>query len=224
MILDTKLDFSLHLKNAQNKVNEKIRPLHKLQDTLPRTSLITIFESFIRPHLDFRDIIYDRAYNTSFHQNIESIQFNTALPITGALRRTSREKLYLELGFESLQQRRWYRKLCCLFKIINNQSPSYLFQLVPSPNIRYFLRNLENIPQIRKKHEFFKSSFFPLSIKECNNLDPHIRKSKSISIFKNTILKFIQSKPENVYYCHNLKGIRLLTRLRLDFSHVQVLI
>ena len=138
MILDTKLDFSLHLKNVQNKVNKTIGLLRKLHDTLPRTSLITIFKSFIRPHPDYGDIIYDRAYNTSFHQNIESIQYNAALAITGAVRGTSREKLYQELGFESLQQRRWYRKLCCLFKIINNQPLSYLFQLVPSPNIKYF--------------------------------------------------------------------------------------
>ena len=56
MILDTKLDFSLHLKNAQNKVNKTIGLLRKLLDTLPRTSLITIFKSFIRPHLDYGDI------------------------------------------------------------------------------------------------------------------------------------------------------------------------
>ena len=85
MVLDTKLDFSLHLKNIQNKVNKTIGLLRKLQDTLPRTSLITIFKSFIRPHLDYGDIIYDRAYNTSFHQNIESIQYNAALAITGAV-------------------------------------------------------------------------------------------------------------------------------------------
>ena len=124
-------------------------------DNLPRTSLITIFKSFIRPHPDYGDTIYDRAYNTSFHQNIESIQYNAALAITGGLRGTSREKLYQELGFKSLQQRRWYRKLCCLFKIINNQPPSYLFQLVPSPNTRCFARN----------------SFFLSTIREWNNLD-----------------------------------------------------
>ena len=45
-------------------------------------------------------------------------------------------------------------------------------------------------------------------------------KSKSINIFKNNILKFIRSKPNNVYYCHNPKGIRLLTRLRLGLSHL----
>ena len=103
MILDTKLDLSLQLKNIQNKVNKTIGLLCKLQDTLPRTSLIIIFRSFIRPHLHYGDIIYDRAGNTSFHQNIESIQYNAALATTGAVRGTSREKLYQELGFESLQ-------------------------------------------------------------------------------------------------------------------------
>ena len=83
MILGTKLDFSLHLKNVQNKENKTIRLLRKLQDNSPRTSLITIFKSFIRPHFDYGDMIYDRAYNTSFHQNIESIQCNVALAITG---------------------------------------------------------------------------------------------------------------------------------------------
>ena len=130
------------------------------------------------------ETIYDRAYNTSFHQNIESIQYNAALAITGAVRGTSREKLYQKLGFESLQQRRWYRKLCCLFKIIIKQSPSYLFQLVPSTNIRYFSRNSENIPQLRTKHEFFKNSFFPSTIQEWKNLDPHIKKSKALVFSK----------------------------------------
>ena len=78
------LDFNLHLKNVQNKVNEIISLLHKLQNTLP-TSLITIFRLFIRSHFDYQDIIYDQAYNTSFHQNIEPIQYNAALAITSAV-------------------------------------------------------------------------------------------------------------------------------------------
>ena len=207
------------LKNVQNKVNKTIGLLRKFQNTSPRTSLITSLKSFIGPHLDYGDIIYDRAYNTSFHQNIESIQYNAALAITGAVRETSREKLYQELGFQSLQQRRWHRKHCCLFKIINNQSPRYLFQLIPSLNTKYFSRNSENISQLRTKHGFFRNSFFPSTIKEWNNLDPQIRKSKSISIFKSNILKFIRPKP-NVYYYHNPKGIKLWTRLRLGLSYL----
>ena len=149
------------------------------------------------------------------------------IKISGAVRRTSREKLFQELGFESFQQRRWYRKLRCLFKIIDNQSPSYLFQLVPSLNTKYFARNSENISQLRTKHDFLKNSFFPSTIREWNNLDLHIRKSKSSSIFKSNISKFIWLKPNNVCYCHNPKGIRRyiivmvpkVTRLRLGWSY-----
>ena len=42
--------------------------------------------TFIRPHLDYGDIIYDQAYNLSFHQKLESIQYNAALAITGTIR------------------------------------------------------------------------------------------------------------------------------------------
>ena len=98
--------FSSQKHLGKSKVNKIIGLLRKLQNILPRQSLITIYKSFIRPHLDYGDIIYDRAYNSSFHQNIESIQYNAALAITGAIRGTSKEKIYQELGFESLQQRR----------------------------------------------------------------------------------------------------------------------
>ena len=46
-VLDTRLDIDLHLKNVQNKINTTIGFLRKFQNTLPRTSLITIFKSFI---------------------------------------------------------------------------------------------------------------------------------------------------------------------------------
>ena len=55
---------------------------------------------------------------------LESIQYNLALAITGAIRGSSRETLYQELGFESLQQRRWYRKLCLFFKISKYKKPN----------------------------------------------------------------------------------------------------
>ena len=112
MYLDPKLDFLEHLKNIQAKVNKSIALLRKLQTIPPRSSLLTIYKAFIRPHLDYGDTIYDQAYNDSFHQKLESIQYNTAFAITGAIRGTSSEKLYQELGLESLQQRRWHCKLC----------------------------------------------------------------------------------------------------------------
>ena len=48
---------------------------------------------------------------------IESIQYNAALAITGTIRGSSREKLYQELGLESLHDRQWHRKLCFYYQI-----------------------------------------------------------------------------------------------------------
>ena len=94
MFLDTKLDFQEHLKSIFSNVNRTTGLLQKLHQILPRSLLLTIYKSFIRPHLDYCDMIYDQAYNASFHQKLDSIQYTAALAITGVIRGTSKEKLY----------------------------------------------------------------------------------------------------------------------------------
>ena len=78
----------------------------KLQKTLPRPVLMTMYKTFVRPYLDYGDIIYDEAYNETFYQKLESIQYNACLALSGAIRGSSRENPYHELGLESLQSRR----------------------------------------------------------------------------------------------------------------------
>ena len=106
MIFDSKLSFDEHLKSVLKRISKTVGLLQKLQDIFPRTSLITIYKSFARPHLDYGEIIYDQTFNESFHQRIESIQYNAGSVITGVIRDTSSEKLYQELGLESLKSRR----------------------------------------------------------------------------------------------------------------------
>ena len=118
--LHEKLIFSNHIKEKISKANKGIGILRKLYNALPRNSLIRIYKSFIRPHLDYGAIIFDQQENASFCKKIESVQYNAALAITGAIQGTSREKLYKELGLETLKSRRWLKKLCCFYKIKNN--------------------------------------------------------------------------------------------------------
>ena len=221
MILDNKLNFLEHIQNVTNKINKTIRLLRKLRHSLPRSALLTIYKSFIRPHLDYGDIAYDQAYKESFHQKLESIQYNASLAITGAIRGTSSEKLYHELGLESLRNRRWYRKLTTFYKIFTNQAPAYLFKLIPVTNNHYLTRYVHEIPPFKTKHEFFKNTFFPSSIKEWNILDVSIRNADSLSVFKNKILSFIRPSPNSVFNCHLPEGLKFLTRLRLGFSHLR---
>ena len=60
--------------------------IKRLSNALPRNSLLTIYKSFMRPHLDYCDIIYDLPNNESFSSKIERIQYNAALAITGAIK------------------------------------------------------------------------------------------------------------------------------------------
>ena len=96
--------FSRKIKKAShpplNLNNNSVSLLRKLQNNVPRAPLVTIF---INPHLHYGDILYDQTFNSSFHEKLESIQCDAALLITDAIRRSSREKLYQELGFESPQ-------------------------------------------------------------------------------------------------------------------------
>ena len=115
------------IKSALNKVNNMIGLLRKFQLILLRHSLITIYKTFIRPHLDYGDVIYDHAFNESFHQRLESIQSNAAVAITGTIRGTSSEKLLEELGLETVKSRRWLRKLFSFHKILHGKSSNCLF-------------------------------------------------------------------------------------------------
>ena len=105
------------------KISKTLVLLRKLHNMLSRSSLIAIYKAFVRPHLDYGDILYDQAYNMSFHHKLESIQYNACLAITGAIRGTSKENLHQELGLEPLQLRRLYRKLGMFYKIYKNKSP-----------------------------------------------------------------------------------------------------
>ena len=143
-MLDTKLDFQDHLKDKLSKISRRIRPL------------LTTCKSFIRPHIDYGNIRYGKSYNSSFHQNLEKIQYNSPHA------RTSKEKLYQQLKLESLEKRRWDRKLCYFYKIFNKQFSIYLLNIILVSSRSYFTRNVENVPSFKVRHDFLKIPFFLL--------------------------------------------------------------
>ena len=59
-------------------------------------------------------------------QLLESVQYQAALVVTGCWKGTSRVKLYADLGWESLSDRRHFRRLSMFYRIKNGLSPPYL--------------------------------------------------------------------------------------------------
>ena len=76
-------------------------------------------------------------------------------------------------------------------------------------------------PILRQGITFSRIFFFRSVIIEWNNLDPNLRNSKSISVFKEKILNFIRPSSNYFFDIHNPKAIKLITRLRLGLSHLR---
>ena len=58
IILDSKLSFSAHIKSAISKTRKGIGLLKYLSKYLPRHTLNEIYKLFVRPHMDYGDVIY----------------------------------------------------------------------------------------------------------------------------------------------------------------------
>ena len=110
IILDSKLSFSTHIKSAISKTRKGIGMLRYLSRYLSMHTLNELHKLYVRPHLDYGDVIYhipekvcDFSSNItlpSLMEKLESVQYSAATAITGTWRGTSREKLYAELGWE----------------------------------------------------------------------------------------------------------------------------
>ena len=159
----------------------------------------------------------------SFKNKIENVQYRACNAITGAIQGTSRERLYRELGLESLNDRRWIQKLVLFYKIVNGLSPQYLCRYLNfNNNSTYITRssNFNKIVGIRTRTEEFKYSFFPFCINEWNKLDGMIKKSVNIKCFKSMSMKFFSLQERSLFSIHDPTGVKLLTGLRLKFTQL----
>ena len=136
--------------------------MKRLSINLPGNALLTIYKSFIRPHLDYDDILYDNPNNENFQSKLENVQYRACLPITGAIKGTSSERLYNELGLHSLITRRWRSRLIFFYKIVNGLLPGYLYSYLNFPSQgNYRLRSVSTsvIKYIPSRAKSFKKTF-----------------------------------------------------------------
>ena len=151
------------------------------------------------------------------------VQHNAALVITGAVKGRPRDRIYRELGLESLAERRWSHKIFFSHKIMNRLLPVYLQSYISYCGegvYRTRSTNQNNLRQLSTRTKIFELSFLPYCIKGWNNLSEELRKIKSTVQFKTKILSFIRRKENSIFKVHDPDGIKLLNRLRLHFSHL----
>ena len=143
---------------------------------------------------------------------IEQVQYEAALVISGCWQGASRVKLYNELGWESLSDRRWFRR----------HTPEYLYKHIrPRRKVIFNLRIRRDFANPIKKTLRYENSFFPYCISEWKTL---VRESKDCPLEANLRVSYFYSFVllKGLFFgINNIHGIKLLTKLRVEFSDLR---
>ena len=218
--LDSRLNFSKHIKEKVLKAMKGVTLLKFLSKYVDRNVLAMSYKMYVRPHLDYGDVIFHNQ-RADLMKLIERVQYKAALIVSGCWKGTSQEKLYEELGWESLSDRRWIRRLSTFYKITNGLTPSYLSDHIPKRNeISISLRNRDVIAPLTRT-ERYENSFFPYTMKAWKELDDEAKSKPSIESFKKYLNDFKRPPGSPLFGIDDKYGVKLLTKIRVSFSDLR---
>ena len=154
--------------------------------------------------MDYGDIIYhkydpDKQLNITEH--LEQTQYIAALAVSGAWKGANRWRLLEELGWETLYDRRRYRRLCHFFALSKSKTPLYLYQEIPEYRyVEYNLRNTHHYEPNFSRTIRFSNSYLSNILDDWNKLDKAVQGSPSISVFKRNLLQIIRPIKNSLQY------------------------
>ena len=127
-----------HIEYVKSKAWPRINYMRKFKFTLDRKSLETMYIAFVRPILEYADVVWDNCTQQEKHEiekkkKKKKNQSEAARIATGTTKLVSVQKLYEVIGWETLDVRRRMHKLVLFYKMYNDIAPSYLSSLVLRP-------------------------------------------------------------------------------------------
>ena len=207
--------WSKHIDSIITSASKQISFMRKIKYKFSKQTLNTLYCTYIRPLFEYASEVWDGCSQTDANR-LEQAQLNAARIVTGLPVFASTNSLYQETGWEPLSQRRTNKKLSLMYKIINNEAPGYLSNLLPNrvgEQTHHNLRNNQNFEIPYSRLCSYESSFFPSTLRLWNDLDITTRNSSSLLEFKNRI-KQISEKPLNYKVARDRASEIALTRIK----------
>ena len=207
LTLQSSMSWRKYIVQVFEKASNRLNMLQFVRYKVDRSILTSLYKSLIRPLMEYGDVIWNNCYDCD-SALLDGAQYEAARLVTGAIKGTSSSRLYKELAWESLSNRRKLHLLCQFYKIAKNLALYYLTELLPKlsrerANCR--LRSRENFTQFSCRASRFQKSFFPSAITGWNSLDLDVRNSVSLP---NKLFVFSFSRRASIDH----------TGLRLGFS------
>ena len=150
--------------------------------------------------------------------SLEKIQLEAGRIVSGTTKLVGIDKLYAELGWFKLSERRNLHKLFLFFKMENGQAPPYPTDLIP-PRVgdisNYPPRNSDNYVSINTNTSSYANSFLPSTINAWNNLPTSVKSPTTLVSFKRLLAQNNLKTPD--YYFSGERLLQILhTRLRTE--------
>ena len=159
---------------------------------------------------------HDPEMILNYTKRIEQTQYSAALAVVGVQRGTNRQKVYTESCWESLCQRRWFRRLCHFFNRRKTGTPTYIFAELPTERTpHYGLRGKRDYDTTFSKIMRSSNTYFTNVLQEWNKLDENVRNSATIAEFKRKLLTVIRPLKKSLFGVFDIDGAKQLTMLRL---------
>ena len=178
-----------HIENILNAAYKILGIMRKLKYRFSRQALNQMYMSYIRPILEYSSIVWDGCSEQD-KTALERLQHEGARIVTGLTRSSSIANLYKECGWDSLANRRYFQKLCFMYKCTNNLIPDYISDIIP-PLVRevsnYPLRNSDNLTNLHTRTETSRRSCIPSSVAYWNGIQSDIRELDTFVSFRHVL-------------------------------------
>ena len=126
IILASNNRWSAHIDTKIQSAAKQVSFLRKVKYRFSKATLNKVYCTYIRPLLEYASEVWDGC-NQAESRKLKQVQLKTARINTGLPIFASLYSLYYETGWDTLAERRKYKKLNLMYKIVNNEAlPIYL--------------------------------------------------------------------------------------------------
>ena len=157
------------------RANRKLAVLRSVK-MLKRQTLDVLYKLQVRSLLDYSLPVFYNSLSAKQKLRLDKIQYTAAKIVSGALHLTSKERLYNELGWETIPSRAEFLGLSLFHKVVKNETRPLIRECLPPRLINYETLRSGGLMNFPYKGLQFANSFFPWFTKRYNLLSVETRK------------------------------------------------
>ena len=215
--LDESLKFSYQSNEKISKAIKGIGIIMKLNKALPQHSLIKIYKSFVRPHLDYGDIVYDNRIRKISIKKLKEFNIMLLFQLQVPLMELIRARFTVDQAF-NLSNLGFGLGNCVPLRKLKQQVYHNTFQILFHKPIIYIILVQQKMWQyFYSRTDAFKYHFCQYALWKI--LYWNTQQSKTMLSFRNS-LKTGWLIPNLIFHIHIPTGLTLLKRLRVGRIHM----